>query len=132
MDEKSTADLELKRQQLLASVVALAVKGSPKTKKKHKDKEREEQQTNVNVSRTETLLNVTPLQPTAEQAGKKKRKKKDNVEGSLLDAAPSFMVPTSTPGPRAEKDAEAYDSSRDNLIKDMMAKYNKKTKKKSM
>ena len=58
---------------------------------------------------------------------------KDRYFDMSFGAAPSFMVPTSTPTPKVEEKPEVvvYDSSRDSLIKDMMMKFNKKDKKKS-
>ena len=51
-----------------------------------------------------------------------KRKKKGANVTMVVDGDPSFLVPTSTPVPRVEE-------SRDLLITNMMAKFNKKSKK---
>jgi hypothetical protein len=111
----SEQDLEEKRQQLLNSIALKQLgRGTPKKKNKKKD---------VEEKQTETA-------PVADKS-KKKKKKGDEKQNETVDMAPSFLVPTSTPAPKIEEKSgeKKYDSSKDSLIKDMMMKYQKKSKK---
>jgi hypothetical protein len=58
----------------------------------------------------------------------KKKSSQDINETLLLEAAPSFMVATSTPTSKADENVGVM-ASKDSLINDMMAKFRKKSKK---
>ena len=115
---------QLPKPVISAAAAAIVVKQEPGVTKKSREANRLEAQrqqliADMLTSKPKKSKKQTETEP---EPSKKEKRKKDGNVTMVVDGDPSFLVPTSTPVPRVEE-------SRDLLITNMMAKFNKKSKK---